>query len=140
MFLANSLKEKLKRTNLENDFDTANKAPFAFSEKKQDLRVLLTFKGKERGLPPLPNEEFTTQKLKGLDEKEWENKFTLSRLRNEWKTKVEIDFENKFKKFPEEIVDKEVKYAKEYVKEFIDRCLYDILSPRLKQAISLCKI
>ena len=30
MFLANSLKEKLKRTNLENDFDTANKAPFAF--------------------------------------------------------------------------------------------------------------
>ena len=56
---------------------------------------LLTFKGKERGLPPLPNEEFTTQKLKGLDEKEWENKFTLSRLRNEWKTKVEIDFENR---------------------------------------------
>ena len=49
-------------------------------------------------------------------------------------------FENKFKKFPEEIVDKEVKDTKEYVKEFIDRCLYDILSPRLKQAISLCKI
>ena len=59
------------------------------------LRRILTFKGKERGLPPLPNEEFTTQKLKGLDEKEWENKFTLSRLRNEWKTKVEIDFENR---------------------------------------------
>ena len=79
----------------------------------------MTFKGKERSLPPLPNEEFTTQKLKGLDEKEWENKFTLSRLRNEWKTKVEIDFENKFKKFPEEIVDKEVKDAKEYVKELL---------------------
>ena len=140
MFLANSLKEKLKRTNLENDFDTANKAPFAFSEKKQDLRVLLTFKGKNEVFLLYQTKNLQHKKLKGLDEKEWENKFTLNRLRNEWKTKGEIDFENKFKKFPEKIVDKEVKDAKEYVKEFIDRCLYDILSPRLKQGISLCKI
>ena len=37
MFLANSLKEKLKRTNLENDFDTANNSLFTYSEKKRTL-------------------------------------------------------------------------------------------------------
>ena len=92
MFLANSLKEKLKRTYLENDPDAIGKPPFSYNPPPNDPRVLLSFKGTARGLPPNPSEEFTTQKLQAMDTKEWSSKFTVPKLRREWQTKVEIDF------------------------------------------------
>lgn len=130
MFLANSLKEKLKRSYLENDSDAFGKPPFPYNPPPNDPRVLLSFKGSARGLPSAPSEEFTTQKLQALDKKEWESKFTLSKLRKEWETKVELDFENKHKKFSDDMMLPKVLQSKEYVKELIDPDILELKQKR----------
>ena len=130
MFLANSLKEKLKRTYLENDPDAIGKPPFSYNPPPNDPRVLLSFKGTARGLPPNPSEEFTTQKLQAMDTKEWSSKFTVPKLRREWQTKVEIDFEDKHKKFPDDMMLPKVKKSKEYVKELIDPDILELKQKR----------
>ena len=130
MFLANSLKEKLKRTYLENDPDAIGKPPFSYNPPPNDPRVLLSFKGTARGLPPNPSEEFTTQKLQAMDTKEWSSKFTVPKLRREWQTKVEIDFEDKHKKFPDDMMLPKVIKSKEYVKELIDPDILELKQKR----------
>lgn len=130
MFLANSLKEKLKRNFLENNPDSIGKAPFSYNPPPRDPRQLLSFKGEAKGLPPAPSQEFTTQKLQALDKQEWQNTFSLTRLHNEWKTRVELDFDDKHKKFSDDMILPEVKESKQYVKELIDRDVLDLKKKR----------
>ena len=108
MFLANSLKEKLKRNFLENETDNMEQTKFPYKSPPKDPRVLLSFR---QGGDELENQEnlipqtfFSTQKLQALDRKEWEKTFTVDKLHSEWKTRVNLDFENNYKKISDEFI------------------------------------
>ena len=124
MFLANSLKEKLRRNFIENDTaDTIEQTKFPYQKKKKDPRVLLSFRQKGDGENQdylIPQNFFSTQKLQSLDRKEWESTFTLDKLHSEWKTRVNLDFENNYKKFSDDFVLPDVKKAKEKIKDLVN--------------------
>ena len=108
MFLANSLKEKLKRNFLENEIDNIERTKFPYKSPPRDGRVLLCFR---QGGDSIENQEnlipqtfFSTQKLQSLDRKEWESTFTVDKLHSEWKTRVNLDFENNYKKFSDDFI------------------------------------
>ena len=124
MFLANSLKEKLRRNFVESDTnDAIEQTKFPYHKKKKDPRVLLSFrqKGDEENQDYLiPQNFFSTQKLQSLDRKEWESTFTLDKLHSEWKTRVNLDFENNYKKFADDFALPGVKKAKEKIKDLVN--------------------
>ena len=124
MFLANSLKEKLRRNYLESDnLEAIERIKYPYQPRKKDPRVLLTFRQKGDGENQdslIPQTFFSTQKLQSLDRKEWESTFTLEKLHSEWKTRVNLDFENNYKKFADDFVLPGVKEAKEKIKESVN--------------------
>lgn len=124
MFLANSLKEKLRRNFVESDTnDAIEQTKFPYHKKKKDPRVLLSFRQKGDGENQdnlIPQNFFSTQKLQSLDRKEWESTFTLDKLHSEWKTRVNLDFENNYKKFADDFVLPGVKKAKEKIKDLVN--------------------
>ena len=124
MFLANSLKEKLRRNFVESDTnDAIEQTKFPYHTKKKDPRVLLSFRQKGDGENQdylIPQNFFSTQKLQSLDRKEWESTFTLDKLHSEWKTRVNLDFENNYKKFADDFVLPGVKKAKEKIKDLVN--------------------
>ena len=124
MFLDNSLKEKLRRNIVESDTnDAIEQTKFPYHKKKKDPRVLLSFRQKGDGENQdylIPQNFFSTQKLQSLDRKEWESTFTLDKLRSEWKTRVNLDFENNYKKFADDFVLPGVKKAKEKIKDLVN--------------------
>ena len=124
MFLANSLKEKLRRNFVESDSnDAIEQTKFPYQTKKKDPRVLLSFRQKGDGENQdnlIPQNFFSTQKLQSLDRKEWESTFTLDKLHSEWKTRVNLDFENNYKKFADDFVLPGVKKAKEKIKDLVN--------------------
>ena len=132
MFLATSLKNKLKQTYLENNRDISDDDNVAFPYKPppHNPNILLYFKGVSQNLPPLPSEEFTTQQLQSLDKKEWKDTFTLNRLHNQWKTRVSVNFNTEHKKFTDDAVLPQIKENKRYIKESID---LDILELKPKK-------
>ena len=130
MFLANSLKERLKKNFLENDTESFGKQSPHYQPPPRSLKVLLNFKGREYGLPPYPNEEFTSQQLQALDKREWEHRFSPSKLKQEWETRVPLDFASHHKKFPDSIVPSNTRESKAYVKNLIDN---DTLELKQKQ-------
>ena len=124
MFLANSLKEKLRRNFVESDTnDAIEQTKYPYQTKKKDPRVLLSFRQKGDGENQdylIPQNFFSTQKLQSLDRKEWESTFTLDKLHSEWKTRVNLDFENNYKKFADDFVLPGVKKAKEKIKDLVN--------------------
>ncbi|MCQ2817342.1 MAG: hypothetical protein MJ252_08770 [archaeon] len=126
MFLANSLREKLKRSYLENDPDAFDKPKYAYNTPPSNPKVLINFR------PPEaldPENKMTTQQLQALDNKQWQEKFSLGNLRKEWKTRKDLQFDLQHKKFPGEILTTEVKESQIFVKNLIDP---DILELRQK--------
>ena len=130
MFLANSLKERLKKNYLENNPEFFGKESSNYVPPPRNLKVLLNFKGLDYGLPPYPSEEMTSQQLKSLDKKEWEQRFSLTNLKQQWENRVQLNFQRHHKKFSDDIVPPQTRNAKEYVKELIDA---DILELKQKQ-------
>ena len=126
MFLANSLKEKLKRNFIENEPEESSEVKFKYSPSQKDPRILLSFKD---GSSIFDETNFTTQQLQSLDKKEWENTFTLEKLKQKWKTKVNLNFEDKFKKFSDDSALPGVLESKQYIKNLIDP---DILEQKQK--------
>lgn len=130
MFLANSLKEKLRRNFVESDTnDAIEQTKFPYQTKKKDPRVLLSFRQKGDGENQdylIPQNFFSTQKLQSLDRKEWESNFTLDKLHSEWKTRVNLDFENNYKKFADDFVLPGVKKAKEKIKDLVNPDLLEL--------------
>ena len=100
MFLANSFKEKLKRSYLEGEMDAeSTEEAHQYKPNKKDPRVLFSFKDTYKSDPLLSSSSnLNSQQLKALDKKEWENTFTLKKLHQKWKGKTELDFEPNFKK------------------------------------------
>lgn len=124
MFLANSLKEKLKRNFLENETNNMEQTKFPYKSPPKDPRVLLSFRqgadGEDEQENLIPQTFFSTQKLQSLDRKEWENTFTLDKLHSEWKTRVNLDFENNYKKISDDFILPNVIQSKIDMKNLVD--------------------
>ena len=134
MFLANSLKEKLKRNFLENETENMEQTKHPYKAPPKDPRVLLSFRqggeGEENQENLIPQTFFSTQKLQALDRKEWENTFTVDKLHSEWKTRVNLDFENNYKKFSDDFILPNVVQSKKDAKNLVDP---DLLELKKKQ-------
>ena len=122
MFLANSLKEKLKRDYIEGETDSDGPL-FRYEPPPKNPKVLLSFKediklNQERENPLLWN--IQSHQLQSFDKKEWENTFKLSRLHERWKEKGVIDFDYKYKKFPDNSAFKGVAEKKAYINDLRD--------------------
>ena len=127
MFLANSLKEKLKRDYIEGESESDGPL-FRYEPPPKNPKVLLSFKemtksNQEIESPLLWN--IPSHQLHAFDKKEWEKTFTLSRLHDRWKEKGVIDFDYKYKKFPDNSLFQGVREKKDFIKNFRDP---DILS------------
>ena len=122
MFLANSFKEKLKRSYLEGQMDTiTSTSTHRYMPNKKDPRVLFSFKDSLKNIPGYSStSNLNTQQLQALDKKEWENTFTLKKLHLKWGGKTELDFEPNFKKFTDDVMYPRAKPAKEYIKNLRD--------------------
>ena len=123
MFLANSLKDKLKKEFIESESSNLNETLHPYKPPPKDPRAFLTFREGEGETTEdnlIPQNFFSTQKLQSLDRKEWENTFTLKKLRSEWKTRVKLDFENNFKKFPDDFISPEILKSKKEVENLVD--------------------
>ena len=132
MFLSTALKEKLKRDFLEGGTDEQEGAKFRYEPHSPDKRMLINFHEtiKTTAKDPTPFIKYNSQQLKSLEKEEWENTFTLKNLRARWKGYTNLDFDNNFKKFTDDVIPTSVKNSKKYVKELIDP---DILENKPKQ-------
>ena len=131
MFLANSFKEKIKKSYLEGEEDEiSTHEGHKYIPHKTDPRVLFSFKDSFKANPVLSSTcNLNSQQLQALDKTEWENAFTLKKLRLKWVGKTDLDFEPNFKKFPDEVMYPRSKVAKEYIKVLRDP---DILEHKQK--------
>ena len=132
MFLANSLKEKLKRIFLESEAEGIDQTKHLYKAPPKDPRVLLSFR---QGGDSSENQEnlipklfflFSNQKLQSLDRKEWEITFNLDKLRSEWRTRVNLDFENNYKKFSDDFFLQNVIKSKKEAKDLVDPYLLEL--------------
>ena len=131
MFLSTVLREKLKREFLEGDSDEKEGARFRYQPHPKDKRMLINFHEsiKSNAKDPTPFNRLNSQQLKALEKKEWENTFTIKNLHARWEGSTNLDFDNNFKKFTDDIMSPSVLSSKKYVKELIDP---DILEKKKK--------
>ena len=131
MFLSTALREKLKRDFLEGDTDEQEGARFRYEPPPPDKRRLINFHEsiKQNAKDPTPFNRLNYQQLKALEKKEWENTFTIKNLHARWKGSTNLDFDNNFKKFTDDVISPSVASSKRYVKNLIDP---DILEKKPK--------
>jgi hypothetical protein len=122
MFLANSLKEKLKRDYIEGDTDSEGPL-FRYEPPPKNPKILLSFKETNKSNQAIESPllwNIPSHQLQSFDKKEWEKTFTLNRLHERWKEKGLIDFDYKFKKFPDNSAFKGVAEKKAYINNLRD--------------------
>ena len=122
MFLANSLKEKLKRDYIEGDTDSEGPL-FHYEPPPKNPKILLSFKETNKSNQAIESPllwNIPSHQLQSFDKKEWEKTFTLNRLHERWKEKGLIDFDYKFKKFPDNSAFKGVAEKKAYINNLRD--------------------
>ena len=122
MFLANSLKEKLKRDYIEGE--TESDGPlFRYEPSPKNPKVLLSFKEmtkSNQGMDSQIRWNISSHQLQSFDKKDWEKTFSLNRLHDRWKEKGIIDFDYKYKKFPDNSSFKGVAEKKQIINDFRD--------------------
>ena len=122
MFLANSLKEKLKRDYIEGE--TESDGPlFRYEPPPKNPKVLLNFNENaksDKSTEFSSSFRISPHQLQSFDKKEWERAFSLERLHDRWKKRVIIDFDYKYKKFPDGCSFKGVKEKKAIINDFRD--------------------
>ena len=122
MFLLYSLKEKLKRDYIEGDTDSEGPL-FRYEPPPKNPKILLSFKETNKSNQAIESPllwNIPSHQLQSFDKKEWEKTFTLNRLHERWKEKGLIDFDYKFKKFPDNSAFKGVAEKKAYINNLRD--------------------
>ena len=136
MFLANTLKEKLRRSYLEEDNDSmnsTNNAKYAYVAPQKDPRLIVSFKETMKNDPSnilASSWNLSSQELQSLDKTEWENTFTLDRLHSKWQGKMDVDFELNYKKFTDDAIYPRAIPAKVLVKDLTDPDILELKKKR----------
>ena len=121
MFLAESLNQKLRTTFDNNELTNTNNCLFPYMKPKQNPKVLEI----QRNRPA-----FTREQLHDMTNEEFFNKFTLGNLHKKWHRKFQCNYKMSTKKFSDECIPKEAKLSKLYIKDFLDRDIFESRNPR----------
>ena len=120
MFLANSLNNKLKRSFSDLDIKKEEEQKFPYTMKQQNPFSLFVYR-----LHP----EYTSEELQKMTDEEFYKKFTLDKLHQKWEKKLNVNFDLTNKKFSYGMSER-AKTAKAYVKDLIEKDLFETKKPR----------
>ena len=121
MFLAESLNQKLKSTLEKYELNSTNNCLFPYSKPRQSPKVLEI----QRNYP-----EITREQLQDLTNEEFLNKFTLQRLHKKWQRRFPYNYGIITKKFSDDCASKEAQKSKAYIKDLLDRDIFEVKIPR----------
>ena len=122
MFFADSLSQKLKVSMDKYGLNQNDKCLFPYKIPKQKPIII---PGLKKNAP-----EFTHEQLKEMTKEDFLNKFTIKRLQNKWARKFPLNYEISNTKFGDEFKLKGVKEAKEYIKDLLDRDIFEKKNPK----------
>ena len=138
MFLKKTFDKRMKKysllegipqslSNFENNFIQVESNPPLFPYKQtENNNPLQLFSFKK----PLPVEINSTNQLRLLDDKEWQNQFSLKNLRNSYNQREDLDFFPEEQKFPPLNYPPKIQESIDYVKKITD---LDILKLNKKE-------
>ena len=121
MFLAESLNQKLKSTLEKYELNRTNNCLFPYKKPHQNPKVLEI----QRNYP-----EVTREQLQDLTNEEFLNKFTLQKLHKKWQRRFPYNYGITTKKFSDDCTSKEAQQAKVYIKNLLDRDIFEVKIPR----------
>ena len=102
MFLANSLNDKLKRSLSQFDLVKQNECKFPYQRPTGNPKLLINQK---------ENPEYTSDQLAQMTRKDFEKKFTISKLKQKWGEKHQINFDLKSLEFNAKIINTTISYG-----------------------------
>ena len=120
MFLAESLNQKLKSTLEKYELNSTNNCLFPYTKPRQNPKVLEI----QRNFP-----EITREQLQDLTNDEFLNKFTLQKLHKKWQRRFPYNYGITTKKFSDDCTSKEAQKAKIYIKDLLDRDIFEVKIP-----------
>ena len=121
MFLAESLNQKLKSTLEKYELNRTNNILFPYTKPRQNPKVLEI----QRITP-----EITREQLQDMTTEEFLNKFSLKKLHKKWNRKFTYNFPPSTKKFSDECIAPSAKDSKAYIKDLLDRDIFECKIPR----------
>ena len=121
MFLAESLNQKLKSTLEKYELNRTNNVLFPYTKPHQNPKVLEI----QRNYP-----EITREQLQDLTNEEFLNKFTIQKLHKKWQRRFPYNYGITTKKFSDDCTSKEAQNAKAYIKDLLDRDIFEVKIPR----------
>ena len=121
MFLAESLNQKLKSTLEKYELNSTNNCLFPYTKPRQNPKVLEI----QRNYP-----EITREQLQDLTNEEFLNKFTIQKLHKKWQRRFPYNYGITTKKFSDDCTSKEAQKAKIYIKDLLDRDIFEVKIPR----------
>ena len=121
MFLAESLNQKLKSTLEKYELNTTNNILFPYTKPRQNPKVIEI----QRNTP-----EITREQLQDMTTEEFLNKFSLQKLHKKWERKFIYNFAPSTKKFSDDCITPSAKESKAYIKELLDRDIFESKTPR----------
>ena len=121
MFLAESLNQKLKSTLEKYELNRTNNCLFPYTKPPQNPKILEI----QRNYP-----EITREQLQDLTNEEFLNKFTLQKLHKRWQRTFNYNFGLSTKKFSDDCAFKKAIQAKKYIKDLLDRDIFEVKIPR----------
>jgi hypothetical protein len=121
MFLAESLNQKLKSTLEKYELNRTNNVLFPYTKPHQNPKVLEI----QRNYP-----EITREQLQDLTNEEFLNKFTVQKLHKKWQRRFPYNYGITTKKFSDDCTSKEAQTAKAYIKDLLDRDIFEVKIPR----------
>ena len=121
MFLAESLNQKLKSTLEKYELNRTNNCLFPYTKPHQNPKILEI----QRNYP-----EITREQLQDLTNEEFLNRFTLQKLHKKWHRKFSYNYGISTQKFSDQCTSKEAKESKAYIKDLLDRDIFEVKLPR----------
>ena len=121
MFLAESLNQKLKSTLEKYELNKTNNILFPYTKPRQNPKVLEI----QRNYP-----EITREQLQDMTSEEFLNKFSVQKLNKKWNRKFLYNYASSTKKFSDECISPKAKESKAYIKNLLDRDIFEAKIPR----------
>lgn len=121
MFLAESLNQKLKSTLEKYELNRTNNILFPYTKPRQNPKVLEI----QRIAP-----EITREQLQDMTTEEFLNKFSVKKLHKKWARKFTYNYAPSTKKFSDECISPSAKDSKAYIKDLLDRDIFECKIPR----------
>ena len=121
MFLAESLNQKLKSTLEKYELNGTNNCLFPYTKPHQNPKGLEI----QRNYP-----EITREQLQDLTNEEFLNKFTVQKLHKKWQRRFPYNYGITTKKFSDDCTSKDAQKAKIYIKDLLDRDIFEVKIPR----------